>query len=143
MSERGYIRVRAADGSYPYEEFQIDSSEEVYFHLTEDIDGTETDLDVSAATAKVYLRAKKETSTTTPPVDVLMTKRTGTTLAGDTGKVKGTVCLRAADFVAEDVIVMGVYVVNEATVDTLTMSGYKETLWRGLWRARVREAIDA
>jgi hypothetical protein len=141
--ERGYIRVRASDGSYPYEEFQIDSSEDLYFHLTETLDGTVTNLDVSAGSAKVYLRAKVEAATGDPPVNVEATKRTGTTTAGDTGKVKATLVLRAADFVADDVAVLGVYVVDQTVADTLTFSGYKETLWRGLWRARVRETIDA
>lgn len=143
MSERGYIRVRAEDGSYPYEEFSVNSTENVDLHLTEDIAGTETNLDLSAASAKVYLRVKVEGSAGDPPVNLAMTKRPGTTTDGDTGKVRGALTLRAASFSDGDVVVMGAYVVDETTVDTLTMSGYQETLWRGLWRARVRGAIDA
>lgn len=140
--ERGYIRIQAPDGTYPYEEFQIDSSESVFLTLTAVTDGTAAALDVSSGTVVVKLRAKPVDSATVP-IDLTMTKRTGNTNPGDTGKVSTTVTLRADDFTAGTYGLMGCYVVDTATADTLTPSGYKETLWRGLWEFYVRGAIDA
>ena len=140
--ERGYIRIRAADGSYPYEQFQIDAGNDVFLTLTQTIDGVVSALNVSAAGTTVKLRAKVATASTVP-IDLTMTKRTGTVSAGDTGKVSTTVTLRAASFAGGDSGLMGCYVVDTSTVDTLTPSGYVEQLWAGLWQFKVLGAIDS
>lgn len=140
--ERGYIRVRADDGSYPYEQFEIDAGNDVFLTLTQTVDGTVSVLDVSSASLVVKLRAKVLGSATVP-IDMTMTKRTGTTTAGDTGKVSARVTLRSASFTAAQVGVMGCYITDTTTVDTLTPSGYAEQLWGGLWKFTVLGAIDA
>lgn len=140
--ERGYIRVRAADGSYPYEQFEIDAGNDVFLTLTQTVDGTASALDVSASSVVVRLRAKVATAATVP-IDLVMTKRTGTVTAGDTGKVSTRVTLRAASFTAGDNGLMGAYIVDTSTVDTLTPSGYAEQLWAGLWQFKVLGAIDS
>lgn len=139
--ERGLIRVRAPDGSYPYEQFEIDSSADVFLQLQQEIDGVESNLDVSASSVKVYLRGKVK-NIASLPINIEMTKRTGTTTAGDTGKVSAVVRPTEAAFDAGDFCVMGAYVVDTATVDTPTPSGFKEILWAGLWEWVALGAID-
>lgn len=139
--ERGLIRVRADDGSYPYESFELESSEDIFLTLTKTLDGAESPLDVSAASVKVYLRAKVKGATSLG-ANLEMTKRAGTTLNGDTGKVSVTFRPSTSAFAAGDYCVMGAYVVDTATTDTPTPSGYKETLWRQLWEWKVVGVID-
>lgn len=141
--ERGYTRVPDAEGAYPYEEFQIDSTEPVYLTLTQFIDGVEVVRDVSASNIKVYLRAKLKAAATVP-INVEMTKRAGSVANGDTGKVSANVTLRAADFpTAGAAGEMGVYIVDTSIPDAATPSTYQETLHRGLWEFVVRGPIDS
>ena len=130
--ERGTIRVRDSDGGYPYERFEVETSADVFLHLTKLLDGAEVNLDVSSATLEVHLRGKVKGATSSP-IDVTMTKRTGTTTNGDTGKVSGVVRPSATDFAAGSFCAMGVYLVDMAVTDAATVSGKKETLWLGLW----------
>jgi len=140
--QRGFQRVQAADGSYPYEQFQIDSTESVFLTLTQLVDGVEVPLDVSSGSTTVKLRAKMQ-DVAAFPVNVTMTKRTGTTTAGDTGKVSCDVVLRAADFtILGGTGEMGVYILNTGSADAATPSGSKETLWNGLWEFTVLGQID-
>jgi len=132
--QRGEIRARSASGDYPYESFQIDTSADVFLTLLQLLDAatTPTGVDLSASSTKVYLRAKVRGSTSIP-INVEMTKRAGTASNGDTGKVSAVVRPSSDDFDAGDLCVMGAYVVDTATVDTPTVSGYKEILWPQLW----------
>ena len=139
--ERGLIRVRAADGSYPYESFEIESSEDIFLTLTKTLDGTESALDVSASGTKVYLRAKVKGAASLG-ANLEMTKRAGTVSNGDTGKVSVTFRPSSTAFAADDFCVMGAYVVDTTTVDTPTPSGFKETLWRQLWEWKCVGVID-
>lgn len=140
MSVRGFIRVRAPDGSFPYEQFAIDSQETVRFDLDQVIAGTASALDVSAANIEVHFRGS--ISGATPiPVNVTLTKTNG----GSDGIVDGIVVFRRADFstvVGLDVE-CGVYVVDTNTADPLTPSTSKETLWKGKWLATVQAEMEA
>ena len=107
--------------------------------LKEERDGVEEAIDISAASRKVYFRAWERGSPGAAAdllVNLELTKQTGDSVDGDTGKVEGDVKIETG----HSRITYRFVLVNEAVEDTDTVSGYKEWVWGQEYNGSVEES---
>lgn len=136
MSTPGYITPTLDDGTRPYSQFFVDSSEYMKFQLkTKNAAGTESAVDISAGTLSVQFRASlKAGGAFLSDSPVTLTKVVGTSTAGDTGIVEGRMAFRA---VQTSEVECCLVLIDSAVVDAATYTGYRETVWGGKWSAAV------
>lgn len=136
VSVSGYITPTLDNGTAPYSQFFVDSSEYMKFQLkTLNSAGTAAALDISASNLSVQFRASLNAGgaflTDSP---VTLDKVVGTASAGDTGIVDGRMTFRAAQTADVECCLV---LIDANVTDAATYSGKRETVWGGKWVATV------
>ena len=140
MSSRGYIVLRDADGNPIYTQLTINDTTPYRFVLQTKIGSAAVAaVDVSARTVEVHFRVSVP-GTAAIPIDVTLTKTNG----GSDGVVDGEARALAASFTAGAYVDAEVVLVDTATADANTPSGYREIRQLGgRWQMKVQAAINA
>lgn len=136
MSTPGYITPVLDDGTQPYSQFFVDSSEYMKFQLkTRDSTGALSVLDISAGTLSVQFRASlPATGAFLADSPVTLDKVS----SGTTGIVEGRMAFRATQTVEVECCLV---LIDSAVSDPATHSTYRETVWGGKWTATISPQV--
>lgn len=146
MSNRGYGHVTGIQGQASLDQFYIDSTESLFFHLllTQDkaralVLGTgalPNSTNYNLTGLQAYFRLGNPAASTIP-VNVLLTQDNAAQ-----GLVSGTAVVRTGQFTLKTYANAGVYVVDPSIVDSATPSGHQEFIHGQEWQAYISPRLD-